>query len=178
MNWGPDYPRQLHAFVRLRFAEPATRKARLPEHLPPKTRRRTQLCLKSPRHSGPARAGGLARPAAARPSDSSSGRERRVDADQRPKAPYARAHRTLRLDSSTRTPLGWAAVNGQSTPCAACRPEFESATQTRSRANLDQAAGPRTVDNLALNSATNSPARWRRPAGDISDRETRPVAEA
>ena len=104
--------------------------------------------------------------------------ERRDDADQRPKAPYAQAHRTLRLDSPTRTPHGWAAVNDQPTACAACRPEFETATQTLSRVNLDHAAGPRTGDNLALDSASNSLARWRRPAGDISELANRPVAEA
>ena len=84
----------------------------------------------------------------------------------------------LRHDSPTRTPLGWAAVNSQPTPCAACRPEFETETPTRSRVNNDQTAGPGIDDNLAPNSTTNSPARWRRPAGDTSDRETRPVAEA
>ncbi len=71
-----------------------------------------------------------------------------------------------------------AAMNSQPTSCAAFPPEFETATQTRSRVNLDQAAGPLTGDNLAPDSPTNGQARRRRPAGDISELANRPVVEA
>ena len=86
--------------------------------------------------------------------------------------------RPQRRDSLTRTPVGGAAANGRPTLCAAFRPGFKTVTQSQSRVNLDQTAGPYTDDNLALGSPTNGRARWRRPAGDISDRETSLVAEA
>ena len=75
-------------------------------------------------------------------------------------------------------PLGWAAVNNQPTSCAACRPECNTPTQSQSRVNLDQTAGPGIDDTLATNSLTDGPTLRRRPADDMSDRETRPEAEA
>ena len=73
--------------VRLRCASTTSPKVRPPEQLPPETRRRTQLYPKTPQLTGPARTGGLARLAAAGPSDTSFGKERRDAADQRPEAP-------------------------------------------------------------------------------------------
>ena len=128
--------------VRLRFAAPTPTIIQSPEPMPLETRQQTQLYPTAPLRFGPTRAGGFAQLAAAALPDAHYGPKRRDDADQRPKAPYARTHRTLRLDSPTRTPLGWAAVNGQSTSCAAFRPKFVTATQTQSRVNLDQTAGP------------------------------------
>ena len=62
--------------------------------------------------------------------------------------------------------------------CAAFRPEIKTTTLTRSRVNLDPTAGPGIGDDLAPNSLTDGPARRRRPAGDTSDVDDRPVAEA
>ena len=73
--------------VRLRCASTTSPKVRPPEQLPPETRRRTQLYPKTPQLTGPARTGGLARLAAAGPSDTAFGKERRDAADQRPETP-------------------------------------------------------------------------------------------
>ena len=86
--------------------------------------------------------------------------------------------RPQRRDSLTRTPVGGAAANGRPTLCAAFRPGFKTVTQSQSRVNLDQTAGPRTGDNLAPDSTRNSPATRRRPAVATSDGSLRPVAEA
>ena len=83
-----------------------------------------------------------------------------------------------RRDSLTRTPVGGAAANGRPTLCAAFRPGFKTVTQSQSRVNLDQAAGPRTGNNLALNSTRNGSATRRWPAVATSDGSLRPVAEA
>jgi len=84
----------------------------------------------------------------------------------------------LRHDTPARTPLGWAAANGRPTSCAAFQPEIKTSTQTRSRVNFDQTAGPGIDDNLALDSPMNRQTPRRRPAGDTSDVDDRPVAEA
>ena len=62
--------------------------------------------------------------------------------------------------------------------CAAWRPEFPTATQGRSRVNLDQTAGPGFGDNLAPNSTSKGQTRWQRPAGDTFAFANRPEAEA
>ena len=64
-------------------------------------------------------------------------------------------------DSQRRSPLGWAAVNGQPHQCAAQLPENSFASQPESRVNLDRTAGPEPGDNSA-----RTPLGTARLAGD------------
>ncbi len=87
--------------------------------------------------------------------------KRRDDGSERPKTPNARAHHLLRRDFWRRTPLGWAALNGYTTCCAAQLPESSVAGQPDSRVNLDRPAGPEPDNNSA-----HTPLGTARLAGD------------
>jgi len=52
-------------------------------------------------------------------------------------------------ESRLRSHLGWAAVNGQTTRCAAQPPDCTLASQPDSRVNGDRPASPELDDNLA-----------------------------
>ena len=65
------------------------------------------------------------------------------------------------LDSRPRTQLGWAAVKGYATQCAAQLPECSTVSQPSSRVNLDRTAGPEPGDNPVLD-----PHKTARRAGD------------
>ena len=78
-----------------------------------------------------------------------------------PRRHPTRAHHMLCHDSQRRSPLVWAAVNGQPTRCAARLPENALESQPDSRVNLDRTAGPEPGDNSA-----RTPLETARLAGD------------